>query len=142
MSVDLSMRPASPVRSTRPSPHRWLAVAAGAVAIPAVGGAVSLANGTIDMGETIVDRFPWQSVELAGLALFTCVAVPFCTLAVLAWRGSPLTGRSALVAGLLLVAWIAVQMVLIRTLSWFHPTYLAVGLWFAWVGGRMERGGR
>jgi len=48
--------------------HRGLAVAAACVALPAVGGAVSLANGTIDPGTAIVDRFPWQSVELAGLA--------------------------------------------------------------------------
>ena len=118
--------------------HRWLAVAAAAVALPAVGGAVSLANGTIDMGEAIVDRFPWQSVELAGLALFACVAVPFAALAVLAWRGShgPAGHRGRRAAA---GAWIVVQLLVIRTLSFFHPTYLAIGLSFAWVGRRMER---
>ena len=55
--------------------HRGLAVAAACVALPAVGGAVSLANGTIDPGTAIVDRFPWQSVELAGLALFAWVVI-------------------------------------------------------------------
>ena len=139
MTVDLSMRPASAVRSTRPPPHRGLAVAAGAVALPAVGGAVSLANGTIDMGEAIVERFPWQSVELAGFALLACVAVPFAALAVMAWRGSPRTPQATVAAGLLLVTWILVQVVVIRTLSLFHPAYLLIGVSFAWVGRRMER---
>ena len=39
----------------------------------------------------------------------------------------------------LLVAWIVVQLLVIRTLSFFHPTYLAIGLSFVWVGRRMER---
>jgi hypothetical protein len=42
-------------------------------------------------------------------------------------------------AGLLLVTWIVVQLLIIRTLSFFHPTYLAIGLAFVWVGRRMER---
>jgi hypothetical protein len=138
MSADLHRDSALPARSTAPT-HRWLAVAAGAVAVPAAGGAVSLADGTIDMGEAIVDRFPWQSVELAGFALLTWVAVPFGALAVLAWRGSTRAPRVAMAAGLLLVAWIAVQVLIIRTLSFFHPTYLAIGLSFACVGRHLER---
>jgi hypothetical protein len=124
-----------------PAPHRWLAVAAAAVAIPAIGGAVSLATGTMDLGETVVDRLPWQSTALAGLALFGWVAVPFAILTVLAWRGSSWTPRAAVAAGLLLVTWIVVQLLIIRTLSFFHPTYFAIGLAFVWAGRRMERQG-
>jgi hypothetical protein len=49
------------------------------------------------------------------------------------------TAPTHLVAGLLLVAWIAVQVLIIRTLSFFHPTYLAIGLSFACVGRHLER---
>lgn len=126
-------------RRTGPARHRWLAVAAASVALPAIGGAVSLANGTIDMGEAIVERFPWQSVELAGLALFACVALPLGALAVLAWRGSPRAPQATVAAGLLLVTWIVLQVLVIRTLSFFHPTYLVVGLSFVWVGRRIGR---
>ena len=49
------------------------------------------------------------------------------------------TPRATMAAGLLLVAWIVVQLLVIRTLSFFHPAYLAIGLSFAWVGRRMER---
>jgi hypothetical protein len=45
----------------------------------------------------------------------------------------------AVAAGLLLVAWIVVQLLIIRTLSLFHPAYLAIGLAFAWAGRRLER---
>ena len=117
--------------------ERWRSSAA--VAVPAVGGAVSLASGTIDMGETITERFPWQSVELAGLALFVCVAVPFAALAVLTSARSPRTPRATTAVGLLLVTWIIVQLLVIRTLSFFHPLYVAIGLSFVWVGRRMER---
>ena len=137
-----SVETAGEARTTEPVRHRGMAVAAAAVALPAVGGAVSLANGTIDMGEAIMDRFPWQSVQLAGVALFACVAVPFTALAVLAWRGSPRTPQATVAAGHLLVAWIVVQVLVIRTLSYFHPTYLAIGLSFVWAGRRMERRSR
>ena len=142
MPVDLltGTSPSDVARSPAARPRRGLAVAAAAaVATPALGGAVSLATGTIDLGEDIVQRLPWQSVGLAGLALLCWVTVPFFVLAVLAWRGSPLTPQTAVAAGLLLMAWITVQLLIIRTLSFFQPTYLAVGLGFVWVGRRMER---
>ena len=98
-AIHRSVETAGRARTTEPARRRGMAVAAAAVALPAVGGAVSLANGTIDMGEAIIDRFPWESVELAGVALFACVAVPFAALAVLAWRGSPRTPQATVAAG-------------------------------------------
>jgi hypothetical protein len=129
---------ATTTQMTAGAPHRGLAVAAALVTVSAVGGAVCLADGTLDPGAAIVDRFPWQSVELAGFALFAWVAVPYAILSVLAWRGSAHAPRASVTAGLLLVAWIVVQLLVIRTLSFFHPTYLAIGLWFAWTGRRLE----
>ena len=115
-------------RTNRSVRHRWLAVAAASVALPAIGGAVSLANGTIDMGETIVDALPLAE-RRAGRP---------CTLRLRrgALRGPrghrvariPRTPQATVAAGLLLVAWIVLQVLVIRTLSLFHPTYLAIGL--------------
>ena len=54
----------------------------------------------------------------------------------LAWRGDERTDRAAVVAGGCLIGWIVVQLLFIRELSFFHPTYLAVGALFVWSGRR------
>jgi len=131
-----------PVARSTGTTHRWVAVASIAVAVPALAGAIGLATGSLDMGETITERFPGHSAVLAGAALFTLVATPFAALAVLAWRGSRWTPSATVAVGLVLVAWIAVQLLFIRTLSFFQPAYAVIGLSFVWVGCRMDRHGR
>jgi hypothetical protein len=44
-------------------------------------------------------------------------------------------------AGLALVAWIAVQLVLIEAYSWFHPTYLVAAIVVLGLGWLMTRTG-
>jgi hypothetical protein len=117
----------------------WLALAAGLVAVSALGGAIAFLAGWLDMGDTLTQRLPLESPVLAGTALGVWVAAPFALLAVAAWTGSPATDRLAMAAGSLLVAWLVVQLAFIRTLSFFHPLYGAIGAAFVWVGWRAAR---
>jgi uncharacterized membrane protein len=105
-----------------------LAAVAALNAAAALGGAVSLVVGVIDLGPTISYRLPLHSPVLGGLALFVTVACPGALLAALAWRGDRRADAAAVVAGALLVGWIAVQLAFIRSFSWFQPAYAAVGL--------------
>ena len=97
---------------------RGPAVACLVMAVLAWAGAVGLAVGGIDLGADVEDRLPGHSPVLAAVALGVVVAVP------MTWAGLRGTGpgrepgdRVAL-AAVLLVGWICVQLVLIRT---FHP---------------------
>jgi pimeloyl-ACP methyl ester carboxylesterase len=115
-----------------------LAAFAALNALAAWGGAVGLATGAIDFGERIDARLPFDSLVLAGLALAVSVAIP---LTVLAWAAStraPRTDVIALVAGLMLIAWIVVQVVVLRAFSLFQPTYLGIGAAFVAASHRVE----
>ncbi len=93
-------------------------------------GALALLTGAADLGDTVDERLPVDSPVLAGLSLAVIVAVPLTLLAWSAWVGGPRTADLALAAGMLLMGWIVVQIVVIRQFSLFQPLYLAVGAGF------------
>lgn len=116
------------------------AVVAAAMAVAAGAGAVGFFAGWIDMGEPIMSRLPFGSAVVAGLALFVVVAVPMAVAAVLTWRGSPSADAALVGAGLLLVGWIAVEVLFIRTYAWLQPVCAAYGLLVAGLGwGHLRR---
>ncbi len=112
-----------------PSPARRLVLAGFAAlnALAAWGGAAGLITGTLDFGDRINHRLPFDSLVLAGLALATLVAAPLTLLAWAAWNGRPSTEELSFVAGLMLVGWIVGQVAVIRSFSGFQPVCLAVG---------------
>jgi hypothetical protein len=109
----------------------WIAAVNAALAWS---GAVGLVSGGLSFGSELDHRLPWDSRVVAGLALAMVVAIPLSALAWLAATDNPRTGLAAAVAGAALVAWIALQVAVLRTLSLFHPTYLAIGLWLVALG--------
>lgn len=100
---------------------------------------MALATGVIQLGDNLVSRLPFDSPVLGGFALAAIVAVPSTILASHAWRGDPQTDRVAVITGVLLVGWIAVELAFLRELSWLHPTYVAIGVGFIVAGTRRER---
>jgi hypothetical protein len=117
-------------------PRPGLAVFAAFNAAAAWGGAIALLAGWTDFGDRLDQRLPFESPVLAGLALAVIVAVPLSGLAALAWRGDPRTGRAAMWTGVVLVAWIAVQLAFLRAFSLFQPAYVVIGGLFVGVGRR------
>lgn len=115
---------------TRPG----LAALASVNSVAAVGGAVGLATGTIALGDNLNERLPLASPVFGAIALALIVAVPMALVAVLAWRGDERTDFVATCAGIMLVGWITVQLAFLRTLSFFHPFYFAMGCLFVWLG--------
>jgi hypothetical protein len=101
----------------------WLVFAGGVVAVSAV----ALATGLIDMGEAITDRIPFHSTLFGGLAPALVVALPMAIAAYLAATGAPRAAQAAMVAGALLVGWIVVQVLIIRTFSWLQPAMALAG---------------
>ena len=119
------------------------AVITGAIALSGYTGVVGLVGGGISFGDTIDARLPFPgSLFLAGLALLAIVAVPMTVASVAAGRGTRYGADIVFGAGLLLVAWIAVELAFIRAYSWFHPTHLGaaiVVLGLSWLMNRLLR---
>ncbi|MGX7829596.1 hypothetical protein ACTG9Q_31350 [Actinokineospora sp. 24-640] len=109
-------------------------VLTGLMAIWAYAGAVGVIGGGVDFGREVTDRFPWGSTAVAGTALLVCVALPMTTATALVWRHSPKAPTALLVAGAILVAWIIVQLMVIRTFSWLQPVCFSYGLIVARLG--------
>lgn len=105
----------------------WLAGFAALNAVAAWAGGVGLVAGSIDFGESIDERLPFDSLVVAGLALIVVVAVPLSALAWSAATGGPRSDVLAFGAGLSLIGWIVVQILVTRAFAWFQPAYLAVG---------------
>jgi hypothetical protein len=119
-----------------PTIHRRRALAGVAWinAIAAIGGAVGLATGTLELGKNLNDRLPFASPVLGGIALAAVVAMPFTVVALLAWRGDDRTDTAAMIAGALLIGWIIVQLALLRAPSVLQAIYAAVGVAFFLYG--------
>jgi pimeloyl-ACP methyl ester carboxylesterase len=116
-----------------------LAAFAGVNAAAAWGGAVGLVVGAFSFGDDLDTRLPFDSVVLAGFALGLFVALPLSVLAVMAWIGDPRTNTMATIVGGVLIAWIALQVVVLHAFSWFHPLYVTIGATFLVLGGRVGR---
>lgn len=120
----------------RRAERSWLTFTTGVTAVCAAAGAIGLVTGTVDLGSTLTGRLPWHSGVVAGLCLLAVVALPMTVCAVLAARNSPRYAWSALIAGALLVGWIAVELVVIRQFSWLQVVFVAVGLAVCALGRR------
>ena len=108
-------------------------------AVGALGGAVGLALGFLDLGPTLTGRLPFGSAVVAGVALGLLVALPNGALLEFALRRSRHTGLLGITVGAAMVAWILVLLAFIRELSFFLPLYVAVGLLMVGAGLRTVR---
>jgi pimeloyl-ACP methyl ester carboxylesterase len=98
--------------------------------------------GGVDFGERTNDRLPFDSVILAGVALAIVVAIPLTVLAWSAWIGADRTDDLALRVGVMLIGWIAVQVIVLRAFSLFQPAYLCIGVGFVAASKRVRLGAR
>jgi dienelactone hydrolase len=117
-----------------------LAVFAAANAVAAWFGAIGVMTGVIAVGDRLEQRLPFDSPVAGGVALASVVATPLTLLAWAAWRGWPSTDHVAFVAGVLLIGWIVVQVVVLRTFSWFQPAYLGIGAALVAASSRVRLG--
>ena len=115
------------------------AAGAGAIALSGYAGVVGLMGGGISFGDAIDARLPFGSLFLAGMALLAIVAGPMTVASVAAGRGMRHAADIVFGAGLLLVAWIAVELAFIEAYSWFHPTYLLAAIVVLGLGRLVNR---
>jgi hypothetical protein len=147
-----AVRPSDPFRGLSVTPsasrgpsvgrdvdHFWLAVAAALVAISAWFGAAGLATGFLEFPDRLARRLPFGSTVVGGLALAFVIAVPYSALAVLALRGDRRTTLASVGCGLVMVAWIAVELSVVREVSFLQPFMALIGLAFVFANRRGPR---
>jgi hypothetical protein len=117
--------------------HRTpVALFAGFVSVSAWLGALGMAGGLLPVGPTLAPRLPFHSPVFGGIALALVVAVPTTAGTVLAWRRNPRAGAAVTLSGLLLIAWIVVETVIVRQYSPLQLIFLVAGIGLAIVGDR------
>jgi hypothetical protein len=129
-------------RRARRWPQIGTAALTGIIALSAYAGVVGLVGGAISFGDTIDARLPYQSLFFAGMALLLVVAAPMTAAAVACIRDLRYASELVIGAGLLLVAWIAIELAFIKSYSWFHPTYLLLAILVMSCGWLLERADR
>jgi hypothetical protein len=122
---------------------RWLLVAVEViVAVNAIGGAVYGLAGAKDVPRDWLEGTPFDSYVVPSLILLVGVGggmTVAATALLMRHRRAP---EAAMVAGLVLMGWIAVQVLLIGPnggLSWLQPTMFAAALLVAALGWRLRR---
>lgn len=108
--------------------HLGLARLTGLVALVSAVRALALATGVFDPGPAITERLPFHSPGVAGLALALVVAVPMATTAAWIRTEHPHAAEATMLAGILLICWIGVQLMVIRTFTVIQPLMVIVGL--------------
>ena len=100
----------------------------------AFAGAIGVIGGGTGFGTEIEQRLPWDSPVMAGVALALVVGVPTLAAAYALWRSLPRAALTTLIAGVMLVAWIAVQVVVIREFHVLQIVFGLIGLYLAATG--------
>ncbi|MGG5260875.1 hypothetical protein [Phycicoccus avicenniae] len=98
------------------------------VALNAVYGAVGLMVDGMGMPKEWLEHLPVDSWLLPGVALLLSVAVPQALAAVAAWRGGGNAPRAGLLAGVALVLWIVVQVLVLQRYFFLQPVIAGLGL--------------
>lgn len=111
-----------------------LASFTGLVAILAYAGAAGLMTGSIDFGDEITARLPFGGPVFGGIALVVVVGLPMTVVTYLGSRRDARTSVAAVIAGSLLVGWIAVEIGFVRSYSWLQPVFAFAGLAVALAG--------
>lgn len=106
----------------------------------AVFGGVGLMRDGMRMPVGWLERLPVDSWTLPGVALLATVAVPQLFTAWLVWRHDRRAAVVGLLAGIALVLWIAVQLLLLQRYFFLQPVIAGIGLLeallaLAWVRG-------
>jgi hypothetical protein len=128
----------SPRRKTR-----WVFVALELIiAINAVGGSIWGLSGAKDVPREWLDGTPFDSYVVPSLILLVGVGGGMSAAAAALALRRPLAPEVNIAAGLVLVGWIAVQVLIIVPdggFSWLQPAMLAAGVFVAGFGWRLRR---
>jgi hypothetical protein len=120
----------------------WLLI--GLLAFTAVGalyGGIGLMTTGLGIPDEWLQSTPFDSWVLPGVALLAIVAAPMTAALIAELRGQPAADRLSLTAGLLLIGWIVVQVVMIQRFNPLQPTMFLIGVAIAGLSWRRSATG-
>lgn len=121
---------------------RWALIGVlGLVTANALYGGVGLMVNGLGMPGDWLDGTPFASWVLPGVALLVLVAVPQAVALVALVRDRPGADRWVLAAGVMLMAWIAVQLAVLQRYFFLQPVIFAFGaveVTLAWLRSRVR----
>jgi hypothetical protein len=101
------------------------------IALGALGGGILLISDpsgqTLALPVNLLDGSPFQDFLIPGIILFTINGVGSIIGAVFSFRRARLAAGAAMALGAFLVAWIIIQLIIIRSFHWLHLLYLLLG---------------
>lgn len=106
----------------------WLLIGLhGFTAVGALYGGIGLMTTGLQIPAEWLAPTPFDSWVIPGIALLTIVAAPMTVGLIAQWRQWPTADRWSLLAGLLLVGWIVVQVLIIQRFHPLQPTMFVIG---------------
>jgi hypothetical protein len=113
-----------------------LATLTSGVAVLAVWGGVALAHDGFGMPARWLNGTPFRSWTWPGILLIAGVTVPNLAVTALVLAGSPWARLAGVLSGGLLIAWIAVQLVVLQHTFFLQPVVAAIGATELWLAAR------
>jgi hypothetical protein len=140
---NLPRRPRAVVRRKVEPSRSWLLGLCLFAGLTAVCGGLELAwnsDGSLArLPLSLLDDTPFRTFLVPGLLLAVVVGGINTLAGVLVLRRHPRANAEAMVAGVVLVAWIAIEMLLLRRVHWLHGLYMSLGLGILGIGAARER---
>lgn len=93
----------------------------------------------LEMPLAWLDHSPFRSYRIPGLLLLSVIGLGSLVAATVVWQRRRHTGRFAQVAGMALVIWIVVQMIMLRSVLPIQVTFLLVGVAIVWLGEHLRK---
>jgi hypothetical protein len=131
-AIDLAEQTTRRVPAPRPQNHPLLALLCLIAGIPALLGGLAFVvkpdGALLRMPIEYLAHTPFETFLVPGLVLMIAVGGACTAAGVMLLRRSTYGPMAALMGGAVLLGWIVVQMLMLRTASWLQWTYVAIAL--------------
>jgi len=104
------------------------------VGLTALGGGITKATGIARLPPALLEGTPFRSYLIPGLVLALVVGGSATVATIATLFDNDAGATTSIVAGVIMVGWIAGELRLLRQQSWLEAVYFAVGLVMAGLG--------
>lgn len=107
--------------------------------VGAVGGGIALLIGRIGLPLRLLEGTPFTTYTIPGWILLVIVGGSSLIASVVVWRHLRLAAETAIVAGAILLGWIATEFMMIPEAWMPQLVFFALSIAILWFGGKLYR---
>ena len=93
---------------------------------------------TLQIPLDLLQYSPFKDYFIPGLILFLVNGLGSVSAGIISHRRMPVAGTLGVIMGGFLVAWILIQVAMLRELGLLHVAYLLLGIWETLIGWRLR----